>query len=411
MGIIQETLAAAEQPRTASKARILVVDDSRVIRRAINKVLGTEFDLHEAEDGEAGWQALLNDDSIQAVISDVEMPKLDGHELLKRIRTAENARVRQIPVIIVTGAEDEPAKQKAYAAGATDFITKPIDAVQLLARAHAHVKLDRTARQLQETTVALEEKALIDPLTHLHNRRYFMDRGAEVFALAVRRKADLSIIRLDIDNFKDIYAKHGDHVADAVLVRMAQILAKKTRREETAARIGGAEFAVLAPMANRVEAMVLGERLRASVETEIFAQGGVRVPLTISVGLATLSEGAGSEELLALAQKRLVVARNAGGNRVNVGQIDEVIRTAKPQPADPATPLAAPLVTVPVAMTPPSIETALRMLAKGEEDALEPFLADLTRAALPLLEACNKKLGLGLSFAIESLREKLMTQP
>lgn len=390
----------------AAKGRILVVDDSRVIRRAISKTLAAEFDLIEAEDGEAGWDALTHDDSIQAVISDVEMPRLDGHGLLKRLRIADNARLRAVPVIIITGAEDEAAKKAAYTAGATDFITKPIDPVQLLARAHAHVRLDTVARKLAESTVALEEKTLVDPLTRLYNRRYFLDRGAEAVALAQRHNSDLSVLRLDIDGFKEVFAKHGDGVADAILIRMAQLLAKKTRREETAARIGGAEFAVLAPLANRVEAMVLGERLRASVETEVFAQGGVRVPLSISVGLATSVEGADMDSLLTLAQKRLNVARNAGGNRVNVGQITDTPRANALAPTAAATPA----IVKPVVSTPPGVEAALSLLAKGEEEALAPHLPALTKAILPLLEACNKSLGLGLSFAIESLKEKLQQQ-
>lgn len=407
MGVSQEI--SRDQPANdpesapAAKGRILVVDDSRVIRRAITKTLAAEFDLVEAEDGEAGWDALCRDESIQAVISDVEMPRLDGHGLLKRLRIAENARLRAIPVIIVTGAEDEPAKKAAYAAGATDFITKPIDPVQLLARAHAHVRFDTATRKLAESAVVLEERALIDPLTQLFNRRYFLDRGGEAVALAQRRNSDLSVLRLDIDGFKDIFAQHGDGIADAVLIRIAQLLTQKTRREETAARIGGAEFAVLAPLANRVEAMVLGERLRASIETEVFAQGGARVPLTISVGLATLAEGTDVDSLLALAQRRLNIARNAGGNRVNVGQINDAPRPAAP---GPATVVAA----KPVAIAPPGVELALSLLAKGEEEALAPHLPALTQTILPLLEACNKSLGLGLSFAIESLKEKLLQQ-
>ena len=121
------------------KPRILVVDDSRVMRKAISRTLNPHFDLVEAEDGEAGWEALLGDEAIDVIITDVEMPRLDGHALLTRIRSSELMRIREIPVIVITGAEDEPAKQRAYACGATDFVIKPIDGVQLLARTRAHL--------------------------------------------------------------------------------------------------------------------------------------------------------------------------------------------------------------------------------------------------------------------------------
>lgn len=408
MSAISKDVVPSKDGITRDKPRILVVDDSRVIRRAIGKILSAEFDLIEAEDGEAGWELLMASDDIRAVVSDVEMPRLDGHALLKRIRSAEPTRVRNVPVIMVTGAEDEPAKERAYAFGATDFITKPIDGVQLLARAHAHVRFGQTTRKLEETSEALEQKAMLDPLTQLHNRRFFVERCTQTLALADRHDTDVCIVRVDVDRFKDILLKYGDHVADAVLVRMAQIVARRTRREETAARVGGAEFAVLAPMANRVEAMVLGERLRASAETEIFAHAGTRIPLTISVGLASRGEGPDVEALLALAQRRLTVARSAGGNRVNVGQIQEVPKT---QPALSAVtmPSLLPQATreIVASTPPPSVETALSMLKQGDSAALEPFLPALTVSVLPLLEACNQQLGLGLSFAIESLKEKL----
>lgn len=414
MGAIPKDVIASKHDKPPAKAiganpRILVVDDSRVIRRAIAKVLSAEFDLLEAEHGEAAWKLLLEDETIRAVISDVEMPHLDGHGLLQRIRSAELARVRNIPVIMITGADDEPAKQQAYACGASDFIIKPIDSVQLLARAHAHVRSDQTARALEATSTALEQKALIDPLTQLHNRRFFVERCQQAMALAQRHKMDLSVIRLDVDNFKDIFTRYGDHVADAMLVRIAQILARRTRREETAARIAGAEFAVLAPMANRVEAMVLGERLRASAETEIFAHGGTRIPMTISIGLASMSEANDVENLLALAQKRLTIAKTAGGNRVNVGQMEEV-KGGKLPPSSPVLPAQA-VKEIVNSAPPPNLETALNMLKSGDEEALAPFLPTLTLTILPLLEACNKKLGLGLSFAIESLKEKLASKP
>src|SRR5713226_1869746 len=127
----------------SKKPRILVVDDSRVMRKAISRILDSQFDLVETEDGEAGWEALLGDEAIDVIITDVEMPRLDGHALLARIRSSEVARIREMPTIVITGAEDEPAKQKAYACGATDFVIKPIDGPQLLACMRTHLKSDQ----------------------------------------------------------------------------------------------------------------------------------------------------------------------------------------------------------------------------------------------------------------------------
>jgi two-component system, cell cycle response regulator len=372
------------------KPRIIVVDDSRVVRRAINKILSTEFDVVEAEDGESGWQGLLEDDAIQVVVADVEMPRLDGYALICRIRAAETARIQGVPVIVITGAQDEDTRQRAFACGATDFITKPIDGVQMLARARAHAKLDRTTRQLSETSAALEEHTAVDPLTRIHSRRYFMQRGAQDLAYAKRHEQDLSLIRIDIDGFRSLYEQHGDELTDQVLIWIAKILMTTVRTEDTAARIGGSEFALLAPATSRMEAAVLCERLRAAVNAEPFGLGDVTIPTTISMGLATNGRDPSDtiEELLKAADERLTLAKAAGGNRLGASYQEEA------PPPDEAV------------IEEPDMETALQLLGAGEGGKLFPYLPDLLGRILPLLEFCDKNLELELEFDLETLKEK-----
>ncbi len=375
----------------AEKARVLVADDSRVIRKAISKILSSEFDLVEAENGEAAWEQLLKDSSIQVLVSDIEMPRLDGYSLICRIRATDAERVRNVPIIVITGADDELTRERAFACGATDFIIKPIDGVQLLARTRAHAKLDQTARKLEETSTALEEQTAVDPLTQLHSRRYFIQRGVQDLAYAKRHQSDLSIIRIDIDNFRPLYKKYGDQVSDQILVWLAKILVASSRTEDTVARIGGGEFAVIAPSSGRMEAAVLCERIRTGVAAEPFKSDSVNIPLTVSLGLATLGRDPGetAEELLALADQRMTLAKAAGGNRLGVSYQEEA---PKPEEA---------------VIEQPDLETALKMLGANEGGKLVPFLPDLIGRCLPLLEFCNKKLDLGLGFAIESLKDKL----
>src|SRR5437660_3449882 len=119
--------------------RVIVIDDSKVIRNAARKMLGVEFDVITAEDGEDGWAQIQRDASIQVVFTDLVMPGMNGYELLRDIRTAVDARIRSLPVIVVTGIEDdEVARVRALELGATDFITKPFTTIDLLARARAH---------------------------------------------------------------------------------------------------------------------------------------------------------------------------------------------------------------------------------------------------------------------------------
>lgn len=373
------------------KVRVLVVDDSRVIRKAINKILSNEFDLIEAEDGESAWEQLLRDESVEVLVSDIEMPKLDGYSLICRIRAADAERVRNVPIIIITGADDELTRERAFACGATDFIIKPIDGVQLLARTRAHAKLDQTTRQLEETSAALEEQTAVDPLTQLHSRRYFVQRGVQDLAYAKRHHNDLSVIRIDIDNFRSIYKKYGDQASDQILIWLAKILVATSRTEDTAARIGGGEFAILTPSSGRMEAAVLCERMRTAVIAGPFKNESVSLPLTISLGLATLGRDPGDtiEELLALSEQRLTLAKAAGGNRLGISYQEEAPKLEE------------------TVIEQPDFETALKMLGANEGGKLVPFLPDLLSRCIPMLEFCNKQLDLGLGFAIESLKDKL----
>lgn len=116
----------------ADRSRVLVVDDSAVIRKAISRVLDTDYELLEAHDGEAGWEALKQNHDLGIVISDVQMPKLDGYGMICRIRADDDPKVRDVPVIVITSAEDDVTRERAYACGANDFILKPIDSEQLL---------------------------------------------------------------------------------------------------------------------------------------------------------------------------------------------------------------------------------------------------------------------------------------
>jgi diguanylate cyclase (GGDEF)-like protein len=392
---IQSNQGISHKPETTApageKVRVLVADDSRVIRKAISKILSNEFELIEVGDGEAAWEHLLQDGSIEVLVSDIEMPKLDGYSLICRVRAADPERVRNIPIIVITGADDELTRERAFACGATDFIIKPIDGVQLLARTRAHAKLDQTTRKLEETSTALEEQTAVDPLTQLHSRRYFLQHGVQDIAYAKRHNSDVSVIRIDIDNFRSLYKKYGDQVCDQILIWLAKRLTASSRTEDTVARTGGGEFAILAPSSGRMEAAVLCERARAAVNAEPYKNDDVTIPLTISLGLATMGRDPGEtvEELLALAEQRMTLAKAAGGNRLGVSYREEA-----PKPDE-------------TIIEQPDLETALKMLGAGEGGKLAPFLPDLVIRCIPLLEFCNKKLDLGLGFAIESLKEKI----
>ena len=388
-----EPTASPIEPRGSAteKPIVLVIDDSRVIRRAIGKILSGEFTLIDAEDGEAGWQHLVTDSRVQVVISDVEMPKLDGYALICRIRAADEPHLRDLPVIVITGAQDDQTRERAFACGATDFIIKPIDAVQLLARARAHARLDQTTRKLNETTKSLEEQTAVDPLTELHSRRYFLQRATQDLAFAKRHNQDLSLLRIEFDNFRDVYKRHGDDVCDQIFIWLAGLMRANTRIEDTPARIRGGEFAILAPTSDRREASALAERLRNAVVDKPFRHGDSDITLTISLGLATVvSDRVDSiDDLMARAEQRLTLAKAGGGNQLGLGYELEV---------------QAPEESV---FEQPDMEAALKLITDGEGGKLLPYLPDLLTRLLPLIELCDQQLELDLMLTINSLKERL----
>ncbi|MFQ5994052.1 MAG: diguanylate cyclase [Acidiferrobacterales bacterium] len=375
----------------SSRPRLLVVDDSRVMRKAINKLVQREFEVTEAEDGESGWEKLIDDEQIQVVIADVLMPRLDGYALICRIRAADQIRIRDVPVIVITGAEDDETRERAFACGANDFITKPIDGAQLLDCARSQAQLEQTGRKLAQATEELEEQTSIDPLTQLNSRRLFLQRGNQDLAAAKRRGDEVSLIRLDIDDLKPIYTKYGDDKGDRILVWLAKILAQETRTEDTLARIGGGAFAIITPTAGRLDAAVLCERLRSAVNSRPFTHDGVSITVSASLGLVTFGRDRGEtiEDLLALAERRVAAAKVAGGNRLSVS---EIVDSGDGEN---------------VIVEQPDINTALELLHRGDAGKLEPYLPELALAVLPLIEMCNNKLDLQFDLELNSLKDKL----
>lgn len=376
----------------AEKARVLVIDDSRVMRHAVNRVLNQEFDILEAEDGEAGWEKLLSDNSVQVVISDVQMPRLDGYSMICRIRAADQSRISGIPIIVMTGADDDITRERAYACGANDFITKPIDSTQLLSCVRNHAQSDQHGVDQADSATTLGAASNIDPLTQVSSRRYLLDNSDAIVAAAKKNNTTLSVIQLGLDHFAILRKEHGDDIADQVLIWLAKLLQSKTRKGDTVARIGNAEFTLATHSSGRVEAAVLAERLRSEISAKPFSVAGNNIRITSSIGLVTMGFDPGDtlEEMLALAHRRLKIASTHGGDRLCVA--DE----KQPSP-----------VVEETIIEQPGLDAALDMLARNDIGPLQPYALQLALSAMPLLEFCNRKFSLEMDFEIETLKERL----
>lgn len=428
-------LTPAPQSNAQSPPRVLVVDDSAVIRQAIEKMLKAEFEVVLAEDGEIGWDKLAHDERIQAMITDIEMPRLDGYAFICRVRAADEGRIRDIPIITITGAEDEETRLRAFACGATDFITKPLDSKQLQACLQAYMNVSAGS-----AADVGEAEGRMDPQTGLHTRRFFLQRGREDLSKAGGDGASLTLVRVDIDHLKRIYQKLGDEAMEPLLAWLAKLLRQHADDRALIARTGGGEFALLAPFASREDALAWCERVRADAEARALKIGRHTATVTLSMGLAVSDEGPQDiEALLALAERRLVRAKSEGGNRVSTTSLGDGL--SGPEEVVLA-PLAAsdsglggfPIVEVeelPVGELEAfvqrelgagtssersplrallSIDKAVDRLTRGEFDSVAPYLAQFVTQVLPLLAAYNEREALGLDAALSILRERARSQ-
>ncbi|MDT8383706.1 MAG: response regulator [Gammaproteobacteria bacterium] len=380
-----------QSPTRPTQARVLVIDDSKVVRVSLRKVLGEEFDIVEAEDGEAGWEALLADPRIQVVLTDAGMPRLDGYGLIARIRAHDAARIAHIPVNMVTAADDDAARQKALELGATDFITKPFDKAQLLARVRAQARMDQTSRDLAETSEALIEHATDDALTGVRSRRYLLRRGEQDLAFTRRHQQDLAVVVIGIDAFDQLKAQHPAAVTDRILTAIAASLGQAIRQEDTLARAGEARFAILAPTLGGGEADDVCNRIRQQIADTPLALGELgepgerRISLTVSLGLSQrkIDSAERIEDYLALAETYLDRAQAAGGNRL-------VTAVRAPAPRQRI-----------------SIDAALRILARGDTEKLGPHIDTMMEQILPLLAFCNEHQQWQIEPHLEAISQKL----
>ena len=336
--------------KSNEKQRLLIVDDSKVIRVTARKILRDHFEIIEAVDGENAWEVLNADEPVSLVVSDLTMPKLDGFGLLKRIRNSQLPHVRGLPVIIITGANDtEATMAQARQDGATDFIGKPFDAVHLLARTQAHANSHAVTNTLMKENTALEERSTTDPLTGLANEAAFMERGYQQLSYAIRHNESLSVFRMEIDHYGAIHQRYGKSFSESIIRTLTNILSTSIRQEDTLARIGPARFALLLPAMDKAGIHNLAERIKNSVNSRVFRSGNDKAAVTISIGVAApeIRRDMRLDELIADADERLSLAISQGGDQV-VHQIpSRTVAAARPDqmgPAGHATPTSARVV-------------------------------------------------------------------
>ncbi|MCC4117072.1 response regulator [Aromatoleum toluclasticum] len=361
--------------------KVLIVDDSRMVRASIVKLIRGRFEFREEADGEAGWQALLVDPSIQLVLSDIGMPQLDGYGLLQRIRSSKLSRIQELPVIVISGEEDDAVRERARQLGANDFITKGIGATELLARLDSLTRLAQTRRELEESRAALAKQSPVDPVSGLVTESYMNWRGEQELALARRHQADLSAMLVEIDRYDQLITTYGAHVAQLVGRKLSGILSTRVRKEDTVTQIAPSQFVVLSPSTDLGGICAFALRMQQAMEKLVmtYREDRIRISVTIGVASSSVDEAQSVSELIGMAVKRAQAGRQAGGNRV-VGDQGEVTQQSVDQ-------LLRQVV---------SIDQLLGQIRAGEGAELDAQLPAAVAALMPLLQLIESRLGCGI---------------
>ena len=381
---------------------LLVVDDSRLMRRAIGKILGKEYRITEAADGEEAWKTLQTTEGIKVIFSDLSMPNLDGFGLLERVRNSDDPAINELPVIIITGADDDDeTKHKALNNGASDFISKPFESVQLRTRAKTHVKLGQTHKKLNETTSELEKQATTDRLTGLSNKKYFETRIVKDVSYAKRHRGELTLMFLEVSDFNRLFLKFGKETADDILKRVANISHSGTRNEDTLARIGLAKLAFILPSVNRVGAKRLAERVYEQIQELDIRFEETAIPITTNIGIAAIdiNNSTSVDDVINLAEEHLQLAISQADNNIVIDKIEPEESRAEVA-ADIKSPLE-PLAAL------PDLDKAIQLADSDEAERLNPYLSILLKKTLPLLKLCNNKLKLDIDDAIATIEKQL----
>src|SRR4051812_21269491 len=288
-----------------AKRRVLVVDDSRFVRTTFATILRGSFDVREAADGEAAWGLIQSDPSIVMVFTDLDMPKLNGFGLISRLREAKEGRIRELPVVVISGVDEPGWKERAQATGANDFISKSADAGEVLSRLDNVLRLVATQKELQGARQASQPSR--DPLTGTLTGEYLLTETRKRFAFARRHADELSVMALRIDSHGALVRTAGQDAADQVLARIATLVSKQVRTEDSLARVADATFLVVAPATSAEQMTRLAERLRAQLEQAKLTFAGSAVRIVGRFGIASLAQERAErvEELMAAALKRL----------------------------------------------------------------------------------------------------------
>jgi two-component system, cell cycle response regulator len=302
-------------PRMEAAGTVLLVEDQPRVAERMRAVLAK---THEVDIEPSPQAALLRltDKAYDVLIVSLNLADADGLRLCSQVRAIE--RTRHLPIIVVVPPADEARLLRALDMGVNDYLARPVDRNELLARVRTQIKRKRHSDHLRGRLEETVELALTDALTGLNNRRYM---ETHLRALVEQARSDgrrLSLMFIDADNFKSVNDTYGHDAGDSVLRELAQRIRRHVRNIDLVARVGGEEFVIVMPETGMERALQVGERLRSAIASEpMRANSDTRLLVTASVGIATLDGPDDcAEGLMKRADQALYGAKRGGRNRV-----------------------------------------------------------------------------------------------
>jgi len=313
MGIPDD--GALAKALSGRSGRVLVVDDHPRSASRLLEVLSKSNDAFAERDPQGAIQKLTEHNFDLLVVS-LSLQASDGLRLCSQVRSLD--RTRHLPIVILVEPGDEARLLRGLDMGVNDYLMRPIDRHELLARVKTQIKRKRHSDFLRHRLAESVEQSITDGLTNLHNRRYMEGHLKTLVTESLKAGRALSMLIADIDHFKQVNDTFGHDAGDVVLREFAVRLKRNTRGIDLACRLGGEEFVIIMPDTDIARAYQVGERLRAHVAAENFPIGNERtIRVTASVGIATLERGDDTPETIyKRADNALYAAKRRGRNRV-----------------------------------------------------------------------------------------------
>jgi len=294
--------------------KILVAEDDPVTHRLLRISLERwNYEVIAVDDGTQARDALLREGAPKLAILDWVMPGADGIEICRELRKREAGSY--IYTLLLTAKGEKDDLLRGLEAGADDYLIKPFDLQELQARLRSGCRIIDLQEQLIAAREAMRDQATRDSLTRVWNRAAIMDILQREIVRSGREERPLSLMMADLDHFKQINDSSGHQAGDAVLQEVARRMQSVLRPYDALGRYGGEEFLVIAPGCNKTSSLGLAERLRRSViATPVPILGGP-IPVTLTLGVASLAENPNPASLLRSADDALYRGKKAGRNR------------------------------------------------------------------------------------------------